>query len=185
MQIQRSCEIFNTTFNPNGVRTGNKILRQRLKGQALLDYYPRRAATIKDMRRMWPDMEFPDEHEEQRVAHVEKCACLLRALALEICSGTGADVVRGTGRKREGRARQRRSGRSRRSRMGRGRLVAACGGDADRRWRRRQSGWIGRGKEYASVANGGSVRINVLLDSKEVAPFQFRREGTWVPGHWL
>ncbi|KAF8245805.1 hypothetical protein K440DRAFT_645622 [Wilcoxina mikolae CBS 423.85] len=67
-----SANIFNTTFNPTGVRTGNKVLRQRLKGQALLDYYPPRVATIKDMRKLWPGLDFVDEDEEQRVISVER-----------------------------------------------------------------------------------------------------------------
>jgi small subunit ribosomal protein S33 len=54
------------------VRTGNKYLRQRLKGKALLDYYPPRVATIKDMRRLWPELGFIDEQEEARVDAVER-----------------------------------------------------------------------------------------------------------------
>ena len=69
-----TAKIFNTTFNPTGIRTGNKILRQRLKGPALAEYYPPRKVTIKDMRKLWPDMDFIDEDEEQRVANVERFA---------------------------------------------------------------------------------------------------------------
>ncbi|KAI5787182.1 mitochondrial ribosomal subunit S27-domain-containing protein [Geopyxis carbonaria] len=67
-----SASIFSTTFNPTAARTGNKILRQRLKGPAIVDYYPKRVATIKDMRKMWPKMDFPDEDEDQRVISIEK-----------------------------------------------------------------------------------------------------------------
>lgn len=71
--VQLGSQIFNTTFNPTGLRTGNKILRQRLKGPALADYYLKRGPTIKDMRKLWPDMRFPDEEEDQRVIAVERC----------------------------------------------------------------------------------------------------------------
>lgn len=67
-----SCNIFNTTFNPLGLRTGNKILRQRLKGPALADYYLKRGPTIKTMRRIWPGIGFPDEYEDRRFIQVEK-----------------------------------------------------------------------------------------------------------------
>ena len=69
---QLSASIFNTTFNPSNIRTGNKILRQRLKGAALAEYYPPRVVTIRDMRRLWPEMKIPDEDEETRVASVER-----------------------------------------------------------------------------------------------------------------
>jgi hypothetical protein len=69
---QLSASIFNTTFNPSNVRTGNKVLRQRLKGAALAEYYPPRVVTIRDMRRLWPKMKIPDEDEETRVTSVER-----------------------------------------------------------------------------------------------------------------
>jgi len=69
---QLSASIFNTTFNPSNIRTGNKILRQRLKGTTLAEYYPPRVVTIRDMRRLWPEMKIPDEDEETRVASVER-----------------------------------------------------------------------------------------------------------------
>ncbi|KAA8911337.1 mitochondrial ribosomal subunit S27-domain-containing protein [Sphaerosporella brunnea] len=64
--------IFNTTFNPSNVRTGNKYLRQRLKGKSLADYYPPRTVTVADMRRIWPELGFIDEQEQARVDAVER-----------------------------------------------------------------------------------------------------------------
>jgi small subunit ribosomal protein S33 len=43
--------LFSTTFNPDRLRLGNKVLRARLKGPALAAYYPRRSATVPDMLR--------------------------------------------------------------------------------------------------------------------------------------
>lgn len=64
------CKIFSTTFNPEGLRTGNKILRQRLKGAAVASYYPRKVATFKDLMKRFPDMESWDDDEEDRLEHV-------------------------------------------------------------------------------------------------------------------
>ncbi|KAI9860718.1 MAG: mitochondral 37S ribosomal protein S27, partial [Pleopsidium flavum] len=65
------CRIFSTTFNPQGIRTGNKVLRQRLKGPALAAYYPRRTATLKDLKSAYPDLETWDEDEEDRLEHLQ------------------------------------------------------------------------------------------------------------------
>ncbi|PQE12861.1 Ribosomal S27 mitochondrial protein [Rutstroemia sp. NJR-2017a WRK4] len=70
MKVQ--CKIFSTTFNPEGLRTGNKILRQRLKGPALAEYYPRRMATIKDLQKAYEKhgVETYDDDEEDRFEHI-------------------------------------------------------------------------------------------------------------------
>ncbi|KAF8426575.1 mitochondrial ribosomal subunit S27-domain-containing protein [Tirmania nivea] len=66
-----SCRIFSTTFNPTGARTGNKILRQRLRGPSIVDYYPKRMVGIADLRRIWPDRVFIDEAEVMRLEDVQ------------------------------------------------------------------------------------------------------------------
>ncbi|EFW98751.1 pumilio-family RNA-binding repeat protein [Grosmannia clavigera kw1407] len=66
MKIQ--CKIFATTFNPEGVRMGNKVLRQRLRGSALAAYYPRRVVTFKDLQRGFgPDLIADDELDADRL----------------------------------------------------------------------------------------------------------------------
>lgn len=67
---QVQCRIFNTTFNPTNERTGNKVLRQRLKGPSFSAYYPRRVVTFKDLQRVYPQWEMYDEKEEDRTEHV-------------------------------------------------------------------------------------------------------------------
>lgn len=52
------------------MRTGNKILRQRLKGASVAAYYPRKVATFKDLMKRFPDMESWDDAEEDRLEHV-------------------------------------------------------------------------------------------------------------------
>merc|ERR1712036_21844 len=69
MKVQ--CKIFSTTFNPEALRLGNKVLRQRLKGPALAAYYPRKEATIKDLQKLYPDWETWDDAEEDRLEHIK------------------------------------------------------------------------------------------------------------------
>ncbi|KFZ04882.1 hypothetical protein V501_08888 [Pseudogymnoascus sp. VKM F-4519 (FW-2642)] len=68
--MKTQCKIFSTTFNPEGVRTGNKILRQRLKGPALAAYYPRRVVTLNDLRKAYPELKTWNEKEEERLESV-------------------------------------------------------------------------------------------------------------------
>ncbi|KAL8717897.1 MAG: hypothetical protein Q9225_004907 [Loekoesia sp. 1 TL-2023] len=65
MKVQ--CRIFSSTFNPDRVRTGNKVLRERLKGPSVAAYYPRRVATFKDLKNLYPDLETWDDDEEDRL----------------------------------------------------------------------------------------------------------------------
>lgn len=54
---------------------GNKVLRQRLKGPALAAYYPRKVATIKDVKREFgPVLATWDEAEEDRFEYIEEYA---------------------------------------------------------------------------------------------------------------
>lgn len=70
--IQVRCQIFSTTFNPEGIRTGNKILRQRLKGPALASYYPPKVATVRDLIKEFKQYELltDDEEQEDRLEHL-------------------------------------------------------------------------------------------------------------------
>ncbi|RCI16173.1 hypothetical protein L249_2359 [Ophiocordyceps polyrhachis-furcata BCC 54312] len=71
--MKAQCQIFATTYNPDGVRMGNKVLRQRLKGPALAAYYPRKLATIKDVKREFgPHLTTWDEDEEDRFDYIEE-----------------------------------------------------------------------------------------------------------------
>ncbi|CAK7238911.1 MAG: hypothetical protein STHCBS139747_000332 [Sporothrix thermara] len=69
MKVQ--CKVFQTTFNPEGIRMGNKVLRQRLRGPALASYYPRKLVTIKDLQREFnTDYTIINEEEEDRLEHL-------------------------------------------------------------------------------------------------------------------
>ncbi|OAQ80132.1 mitochondrial ribosomal subunit s27 domain-containing protein [Purpureocillium lilacinum] len=76
MSVPRAqCQVFATTFNPEGARMGNKVLRQRLKGPAVAAYYPRKTATIKDVKREFgPILATWDDAEEDRFEYIEEYA---------------------------------------------------------------------------------------------------------------
>ncbi|KAJ3577817.1 hypothetical protein NPX13_g2746 [Xylaria arbuscula] len=70
MKVQ--CQIFSTTFNPEGIRMGNKILRQRLRGPSLAKYYPPKGPTINTLEKEFRSMglETLDEEEDDRQEHL-------------------------------------------------------------------------------------------------------------------
>lgn len=73
------------TYNPEGVRMGNKVLRQRLRGPALASYYPRKAATIRDLQREFgPDLLAFDEWDEDRLEGLAGCVLLFADTLIEI-----------------------------------------------------------------------------------------------------
>ncbi|KAI9840505.1 MAG: mitochondral 37S ribosomal protein S27 [Sclerophora amabilis] len=69
--LKTQCRIFSTTFNPERLRMGNKILRQRLKGPSVAAYYPARAATFKDLTQAYPEYETWDDDEEDRLENIQ------------------------------------------------------------------------------------------------------------------
>ncbi|BCS27495.1 mitochondrial 37S ribosomal protein mS33 [Aspergillus puulaauensis] len=44
------CRVFSLNFNPDGLRLGNKVLRQRLRGPALTSWYPKKVVSFRDLR---------------------------------------------------------------------------------------------------------------------------------------
>ncbi|KAI4119833.1 MAG: hypothetical protein LQ345_000300 [Seirophora villosa] len=68
--LKVQCRIFSSTFNPGRTRTGNKVLRERLKGPSIAAYYPRRVATFKDLKNLYPDLETWDDDEEDRLENI-------------------------------------------------------------------------------------------------------------------
>ncbi|KAI2620816.1 mitochondrial ribosomal subunit S27-domain-containing protein [Xylaria nigripes] len=71
MKVQ--CQIFSTTFNPEGIRMGNKILRQRLRGPSLVKYYPPRGPTINTLEKEFKSLDLLtlNEEEEDRQDHLD------------------------------------------------------------------------------------------------------------------
>ncbi|KAI9889107.1 MAG: mitochondral 37S ribosomal protein S27 [Vezdaea aestivalis] len=72
--LKAQCRIFSTTFNPERVRTGNKILRARLRGPSAVEYYPPRVATFKDLVATFRPFGLVtwDDKEEDRLDSLER-----------------------------------------------------------------------------------------------------------------
>ncbi|KAH8724785.1 mitochondrial ribosomal subunit S27-domain-containing protein [Phaeosphaeriaceae sp. PMI808] len=68
MRVQ--CSVFNTTYNPQRLRLGSRILHQRLKGPQVASYYPPRIGTISQLRSLYPKNEILDEEEEDWLEHL-------------------------------------------------------------------------------------------------------------------
>ncbi|KAG0054882.1 hypothetical protein BGZ83_010220 [Gryganskiella cystojenkinii] len=63
-----SCAIFGNVYNPQGLRTGNKILRQRLVGPTINSYYPNvKQIKLREITRMAPEMNLVDQAEKTRL----------------------------------------------------------------------------------------------------------------------
>ncbi|KAL7749782.1 mitochondral 37S ribosomal protein S27 [Sorochytrium milnesiophthora] len=74
-QLQKiSCSLFQTVFNPTGVRTGNSILRQRLQGPHIAEYYPRDRPKFSQLRSLFGavGLSIRNLPEEERVARLER-----------------------------------------------------------------------------------------------------------------
>ncbi|KAI5289243.1 mitochondral 37S ribosomal protein S27 [Ascosphaera acerosa] len=66
------CRIFEATFNPQNLRLGNKVLRQRLRGPALAAYYPRKTVSFRDLQDLYKPLglETVNEEEAERLDRV-------------------------------------------------------------------------------------------------------------------
>ncbi|GMM38688.1 mitochondrial 37S ribosomal protein [Saccharomycopsis crataegensis] len=64
-------EIFGTNFNPEGKRTGAKILRQRLVGPTVSNYYnDPNLIQFRHLKAIYPQFDFVNEEEEYRLTMV-------------------------------------------------------------------------------------------------------------------
>ncbi|KDE03718.1 hypothetical protein MVLG_05788 [Microbotryum lychnidis-dioicae p1A1 Lamole] len=65
------CRIFSTTFNPENVRAGSKILKARLRGPSMMEYYGQRYSGWKKLNAQVPGLELRNIAEEQRLIDLE------------------------------------------------------------------------------------------------------------------
>lgn len=90
IQQKVQTRIFSQAFNPTGIRAGNSVLRQRLRGPSVAAYYPRRMPTVADLNKAYKhwgeDFETWDDDEEDR----------LDSLTLRKLRGKGAPKKRRT-----------------------------------------------------------------------------------------
>ena len=72
--LQAQCRIFSSVYNPEGLRIGTKILRQKLKGPAMAAYYPPRPMTWSQFRRAYKNMgaTVDNEDEEDRLEKLDE-----------------------------------------------------------------------------------------------------------------
>lgn len=63
------CSIFQTTYNPDSLRTGAKYLRARLRGPSLVGYYPEHV-NISQIIRQNRVLEMVDDDAEERLQDV-------------------------------------------------------------------------------------------------------------------
>lgn len=66
---QLQCSIFQTSYNPNSLRTGAKYLRARLRGPSMMAYYPQ-SFDIAQITRRYSELEMVNEDEEERFQDV-------------------------------------------------------------------------------------------------------------------
>ncbi|KAF8953179.1 mitochondrial ribosomal subunit S27-domain-containing protein [Flammula alnicola] len=63
------CSIFQTSYNPESLRTGAKYLRRRLRGPSMVGYYPE-SFNIPQIIRKYKELEMVDDDEEERLIDV-------------------------------------------------------------------------------------------------------------------
>ncbi|PPQ70944.1 hypothetical protein CVT26_014248 [Gymnopilus dilepis] len=63
------CSIFQTSFNPQSLRTGAKYLRARLRGPSMVAYYPDHF-NVPQIIRKFPELEMVNEDEQERLQDV-------------------------------------------------------------------------------------------------------------------
>ncbi|KAI9451289.1 mitochondrial ribosomal subunit S27-domain-containing protein [Russula earlei] len=61
--------IFQTSYNPTSQRTGAKYLRRRLRGPAMIEYYPNQLS-ISSINTEFRGLHLVDEYEERRIQDV-------------------------------------------------------------------------------------------------------------------
>ncbi|CCF56710.1 hypothetical protein KAFR_0B04140 [Kazachstania africana CBS 2517] len=67
-----SAKIFDQNFNPQGLRTGSKILSSRLKGPTIANYYGNPDfLKFKNLKTLFPNYQFVDTDELYRLSKVE------------------------------------------------------------------------------------------------------------------
>ncbi|GAA5968063.1 hypothetical protein JCM11641_003716 [Rhodosporidiobolus odoratus] len=69
--VKLRAELFGTTYNPDSLRTGSKILKARLRGPAMVNYYGERFSGWKGINAAIPGLELRDVVEETRLLDIE------------------------------------------------------------------------------------------------------------------
>ncbi|KAJ5263729.1 hypothetical protein N7478_011334 [Penicillium angulare] len=81
--VKTQCRIFSLNFNPQRLRLGNKILRQRLRGPALAAWYPKKTVAFQDLQNTYKPLGLTtfDEAEDDREEAIQMSVTgILRAV---------------------------------------------------------------------------------------------------------
>ncbi|KAJ1972596.1 mitochondral 37S ribosomal protein S27, partial [Dimargaris verticillata] len=62
-----SAKVFGRAFDPQGRRTGEQILRQRLVGKQVASYYPEDPLTFKELQKLYPNEDLVDLEDGARI----------------------------------------------------------------------------------------------------------------------
>ncbi|CAG8478920.1 mitochondrial ribosomal subunit S27-domain-containing protein [Gigaspora rosea] len=65
-------KLFNNVYNPTNVRTGNKVLRQRLIGPTVTNWYPKQLIKVREITDMFPEFKLVNQQEKQRFEDIAK-----------------------------------------------------------------------------------------------------------------
>lgn len=65
---QTQCRIFSLNYNPDRLRLGNKVLRQRLRGPTLASWYPKQTVSFRQLQNSYKQFGLTtfDEAEDDR-----------------------------------------------------------------------------------------------------------------------
>ncbi|KAJ5763171.1 hypothetical protein N7533_001852 [Penicillium manginii] len=80
--VKTQCRIFSLNFNPQRLRLGNKILRQRLRGPALAAWYPKKDVSFRDLQNTYKPLGLTtfDEAEDDREEAIQMYVYRMRML---------------------------------------------------------------------------------------------------------
>ncbi|CAG8939144.1 unnamed protein product [Penicillium salamii] len=66
--VKSQCRIFSLNYNPDRLRLGNKVLRQRLRGPTLASWYPKQTVSFRQLQNSYKQFGLTtfDEAEDDR-----------------------------------------------------------------------------------------------------------------------
>ncbi|CAG8635214.1 9455_t:CDS:1, partial [Racocetra fulgida] len=65
-------KLFDNVYNPTNVRTGNKVLRQRLIGPTITNWYPKQLIAVREITDMFSEFNLVNQQEKQRLEEIAK-----------------------------------------------------------------------------------------------------------------
>ncbi|KAK4053036.1 mitochondral 37S ribosomal protein S27 [Microbotryomycetes sp. JL201] len=81
--VKLRAQVFGTTYNPDSLRTGSKVLKARLRGPAMLRYYGDRLSGWAGLNKAVPGLNLIDHEENQSYHSLERFLNMVRLIDLE------------------------------------------------------------------------------------------------------